>query len=72
MNTFWEQEKQRLAALDKTKAETEVFQLVYDATAMIERLESVGRITGNGHHIRQDIAKYAADKLAERLREAGQ
>ena len=41
---------------------------VLDATQVIETLEAAGLIVGNGWHIRQDIAKYAKDKVLERWR----
>lgn len=42
---------------------------VYKATAIFEVLEGDGLVTGNGHHMRQQIAKAASDLVAERWKD---
>lgn len=39
---------------------------VYEATALIEKLEHAGKVRGNGHHARQKIAEEAKDELTRR------
>jgi hypothetical protein len=68
MSKYWEQEIERLRGLSEDAAQAELSSAVYAACVIVERLESAGRIVGNAHHIRQDIAAYAAAKLAERLK----
>ncbi len=48
------------------QAQAQISNAVYEATRVIEELEHTGRIRGNGHHIRQRIAKFAEDLLTER------
>ncbi len=38
----------------------------YDALGIFESLEHAGKVRGNGHHMRQEIAKAAADLVRER------
>lgn len=47
-------------------AETEILNSVYAATVLIEWLEHAGKVRGNGHHIRQEVAAAAAKILKER------
>ena len=49
-----------------TDACTEISNAVYENTRLIELLEGVRKIRGNGHHVRQNIAKYAKNILIER------
>lgn len=39
---------------------------VYKATAMFERLEMQGLVIGNGHHMQQRVAEFAASLVRER------
>ena len=52
--------------LTKDEARQLVATAVYDATKIIERLQSAGKLSGNGHHARQQLAEHAADELASR------
>jgi hypothetical protein len=47
-------------------AQVEISNKIYEATRLIEELEYAGKVSGNGHHARQKIAKFATDDLAER------
>lgn len=38
----------------------------YQALGAFEDLENAGQVRGNGHHMRQQIAKEAADLVRER------
>jgi hypothetical protein len=49
-------------------AEVELSNLVYEATALIERLEGAGLVWGNGHHHRQRVAEFATNLLKESWR----
>lgn len=49
--------------------EIELNNNVYLACQLIEKLENAGRIIGNGHHIRQNIAKFAQDTLKSRWKD---
>jgi hypothetical protein len=42
---------------------------VYDATRIVEELEYAGRVRGNGHHLRQEIAAFAVKLLREQWEE---
>ena len=48
------------------QAEAEITNAVYDAARIIEALEYKGKIRGNGHHIRQEIAGMAKKLMNER------
>jgi hypothetical protein len=50
-------------------AKTELGNAVYSATGYVERLEYAGKVCGNGHHIRQEIAAAAQCILEERWRQ---
>lgn len=52
--------------MTKEEAQARIQTEVYKATALFERLEMDKRILGNGHHIRQKIAEFAASLVAER------
>ena len=45
------------------EAMNEVSNEVYLGSAIVEELEHAGKIFGNGHHIRQAIAKFAEDYI---------
>lgn len=36
---------------------------IYKASALIEQLERAGKVSGNGHHARQTLAKQATEEL---------
>jgi len=63
MNYFTSEE---IKNMDLNKAKNELSNAVYQATFLIEMLESVGKVRGNGHHIRQKLAKMVEDFLGER------
>lgn len=44
---------------------------VYDATSIVERMEFLNRVEGNGHHIRQSIAEVARIFVSRRLTNSG-
>ena len=50
------------------EAKTELSNAVYAAALFIERLEYAGKVSGNGHHAAQHIAKLACDELESRWR----
>lgn len=54
------------ATMAKDEAASRLSNLVYEATELFERLEGAGLIRGNGHHMRQKVAKFATDLLEER------
>lgn len=57
---------EELQAMDLEAAKTELAQRVYEACAIFERLENVGKVHGNGHHIAQDVCAHAEKLLVER------
>lgn len=58
---------EQLRAMDLDAAKAEIANAVYEATRLYEYLETHGRrVRGNGHHMRQRIAKAATDLLEER------
>jgi len=52
--------------LDLKAAAVEISNEVYRASSLFERLEEVGKVRGNGHHIRQEVAKFAENLMKER------
>lgn len=46
--------------------EAEISRSVYKATELLERLEIAGFLVGNGHHMRQAVAKFATDMIRDR------
>jgi len=63
MITFTTEEVQ---AMDRQTAEFAVAYAVYDATRLIEQLEREGKISGNGHHLRQQLAAAARAVVDDR------
>ena len=69
MKTFTDEE---LAAMPLHEAQSSLGNEIYEAAALVERLECVKakdggkRIQGNGHHIRQAIAGFASELLEQR------
>jgi hypothetical protein len=70
MRTYTQEE---IEQMDLETAQAELSNNLYEASRLIEQLEYTKnkegnkRISGNGHHIRQQIAKFGTDLLAERL-----
>lgn len=52
-----------LAEMTFSEAETALSNSIYEASALIERLQYAGKISGNGHHARQAIVKHAVAEL---------
>ena len=52
--------------MDLEAARAEISSRVYEAALLLERLEDVGKVRGNGHHMAQALAAQAADLVAER------
>ena len=48
-------------------AVAEIENAVYEASSLLERLEGVGRLLGNGHHAMQQVAAFAAQEMKDRL-----
>lgn len=48
------------------QAENELQKAVYEATAILEKLERAGQVSGNGHHARQKLAQMAVEELRSR------
>lgn len=64
---FTEQEiDENIEKLDMKSAMNEISNAVYQASKIIEQLEGAGKVLGNGHHARQNIAKFAADEIMKR------
>lgn len=53
----------KLGDLDLEHAESALSNIVYEATQLVEKLEMAGLVRGNGHHIRQNIARFAMEEL---------
>jgi hypothetical protein len=47
-------------------ARAEISNRVYEAARLFETLECAKRVRGNGHHLAQDVAGYAAQRLEDR------
>lgn len=52
--------------MSKETARAEISNAVYEACSLFERLEGCGKVIGNGHHIRQQISKFATDVFDKR------
>lgn len=66
MKDRWHNEEW-LKSVTAETAIAEIENAVYEASSLLERLEGVGRLLGNGHHARQNVAAFAANELKERL-----
>ena len=60
--------QEEIKELDVKRARQLIEDRVYEACQLIERLEGVGKISGNGHHARQKLAAIAGDDLERRWR----
>lgn len=49
--------------MTKEQALAEIQNKVYEAAHLCERMEGVGKVHGNGHHMMQEIATFAKDLL---------
>lgn len=59
-------DSEKLREMTLSDAENAISKSVYAATQLIEQLEYAGRIRGNGHHLRQEIAEFAVKLMRER------
>ena len=64
----WTAEQLRSMSLED--ALVEIGAAVYRATYLIEALESVGKVRGNGHQARQVVAAYAGEELRQRWKDS--
>lgn len=48
------------------EAATNINNIVYQATRLLEQLEQAGKCNGNGHHARQNVAQFAEKELRDR------
>lgn len=55
-----------LSEMDDKQIEAEVSDRVYAAALVFETLESLGKVHGNGHHMAQKVADFAAKLYRER------
>lgn len=60
---------EELLRMPLEKAKTELSNRIYDTARIIELLGGKGKVRGNGHHIRQNIAAYAENLLEEKWRD---
>lgn len=67
MRTFTQEE---LKSMTKERAMQLVEREVFQATQLFEKLEGAQVLMGNGHHMRQHVAKLAADYMDERFTQA--
>jgi len=51
------------------EAKNIIGQEIYDNSHLFERLEGVGKVRGNGHHIMQKMASLAQEMMVERWTE---
>ena len=58
-----------LEKLTKEQAATLIENAVYDTCHLFERLEGVNKVYGNGHHMMQNVAKFAHDLMIERWKD---
>lgn len=62
-----ERQLEERSAEARSAAEAEMANAVYAASVEIfERLESQGRIRGNGHHAAQKVSDFARDQITDR------
>jgi hypothetical protein len=54
---------EELSQMTLEDAENRLSNIIYEASKMVEQLENLGKVQGNGHHIRGYIAKYAQEQL---------
>ena len=52
--------------MTKERASFLIEHSVYEAAHHFERLESVNKVLGNGHHMQQKVAAFAKELLEER------
>lgn len=56
----------QLRVMDIDAAAAELSNAVYASTGFLEELEYAGKLRGNGHHARQEVAEAAVKVLRER------
>ena len=47
-------------------AKKAIYSNIYDAAALLEKLEQCGKCHGNGHHARQALAEEAVKQIEDR------
>lgn len=57
---------EQLADMSMEHAATAISNAIYETALFFERLEGAGKISGNGHHLAQELAAAAAAMLRER------
>lgn len=57
---------EELKAMTLREVQVEISNRVYACTGFLEDLEHAKKIFGNGHHMRQIVAKYAEDLIEQR------
>lgn len=58
---------ERAKTVTMEQAEADVSNAAYAAvTGLFEGLEFAGRVRGNGHHMAQDVAKFASELVKKR------
>ena len=60
---------EELKKMSLKEARTAISNEVYSGSALFELLE--GKVRGNGHHIRQEVARYAQKLMEERWTKIG-
>lgn len=59
-------EHEQLANMTLEEAKRILSNDIYKACSLLEKLEGKQKITGNGHHMAQDICTLATERLGER------
>ncbi len=55
-----------IKAMSKERIKTELANSVYESAYILEALENIGKVRGNGHHMRQQLTELAEKLLNER------
>lgn len=53
----------KLEKMDKETAKSKISNDVYGASFFYEKLEGAGKVRGNGHHIMQELCRYAEELI---------
>ena len=56
----------QIETMDLESAKAEMSNRTYEAAILFERFECAGKVRGNGHHMAQKVAAFAAALLEER------
>ncbi len=63
--------REELSKMSDAEIERQLYSDIYEASQLIEKMEGLGRIFGNGHHARQKIAENAVEELKSRWKRSG-